>query len=154
MEPNKENIRLLVAALRSGEFEQTRSTLTRIYDNGTTKNCCLGVACHVARANGVNINLGRATDLLDGSNEPEIGVWYQDLPPAREGHTWSRSVMPTGVQEFYGINSNPSLEHPEHPADQIASYFNDTVHWDFNKIADAFEYTFLREDWNARQNNE
>lgn len=39
-----------VAALRSGEYQQGRGTLTRILDGGTKQHCCLGVACHVAGA--------------------------------------------------------------------------------------------------------
>lgn len=49
-EPNQENIRKWVRALRSGEFAQTRGFLSK---EGAF--CCLGVACEVAIANGVPV---------------------------------------------------------------------------------------------------
>lgn len=39
-----------VAALRSGEYKQGKGTLTRILPGDEKAHCCLGVACHTARA--------------------------------------------------------------------------------------------------------
>lgn len=52
--PNKERLRLLVAALRSGEYEQGNGYL-KVRNKEDTKflHCCLGVACELATANGV-----------------------------------------------------------------------------------------------------
>lgn len=50
--PNKERIQLWVDALRSGKYPQGRMALQL---NGNF--CCLGVACEVAKENGVDVNV-------------------------------------------------------------------------------------------------
>src|SRR4051812_31133925 len=51
MQINRERVKLLVDALRSGEYEQGRSYLRQ-----DDSFCCLGVACEVARKNGLEGN--------------------------------------------------------------------------------------------------
>ena len=53
----------LVAALRSGEFTQGERRLTTIEPDGTERDCCLGVACKLAMADGVPIK--RVVEPLD-----------------------------------------------------------------------------------------
>jgi hypothetical protein len=48
--PNKENIKIWVAALRSGDYKQIAHFLSR-----NNKFCCVGVACELAIANKVNV---------------------------------------------------------------------------------------------------
>ncbi len=43
-----EVIKLWVEALRSGEYRQTKETLSRTSPSGETGYCCLGVLCHIA----------------------------------------------------------------------------------------------------------
>ena len=49
--PNKENLRKWVEALRSGKYVQGTGTN---YNAKSDTYCCLGVACHVAEENGVD----------------------------------------------------------------------------------------------------
>jgi hypothetical protein len=56
MAVNRERVALLVEALESGQYEQGRWSLSK-----DGKFCCLGVACEVARANGLSITIGSET---------------------------------------------------------------------------------------------
>jgi len=52
---NKENMRLWVAGLRSGRFPQGRNRLKHRGRSGGFEYCCLGVACEIAKENGVEV---------------------------------------------------------------------------------------------------
>ena len=82
-----ENARAWIAALRSGEFEQTREVLTRLNEMGEVSgHCCLGVACV----------------LYDRTNPDKLEI--------RDGHS-SRSydsnpsTLPPRVMEWLGLSS-------------------------------------------------
>ena len=57
MAVNKERIKLWVDALRSGDYQQGFRAMSRIKTEGGDSfvNCCLGVACEVAMANGLEL---------------------------------------------------------------------------------------------------
>lgn len=122
---NEERVQLLVDALRSGEFNQAQGVLENEHGN-----CCLGVACRVAMKNGLYVKVDRhegdPSTLFDGQ-----GI---DLP--------------LSVQEWYGFEQYNPLLKPEDDVDGYcgAIHLNDYKKYDFNKIADAFERTFIDVD--------
>lgn len=113
---NKEHMRLWVAALRSGDFMQTTGTLAIQLDENEWGYCCLGVACEVAMAHGVP---------LDVEIKPNKTVTYDR----------STSILPVQACEFFGLEyGDPMItQHYE------ASAANDQQGWTFNQIADAIE---------------
>lgn len=126
-----------LAALRSGEFEQTRGMLGAA---GSNARCCLGVACDVAIA----------------MNAPGVSKWERDdeLLYGDENEGFSASLLPLQVQEFAGIpDDNPSvtvksekdieefeLRHPllDGPVTATLSALNDRG-MPFDRIADLIE---------------
>lgn len=132
--PNKERIRLLVDALRSGKYRQGRGRLARYYKaTKKVKYCCLGVACEVARDNGLEMQ--RTYDAL--YNEYN----YILSPTDRDS-----SLLPLGVQEWFGFgSSSPYLKVDQNKFfnTESASALNDSRGFSFLQIADAFERTYL-----------
>lgn len=128
-EVNRERIQLLVDALRSGEFRQTKGQLAR---NGSY--CCLGVACVVAQRHGLNT-------LRDWTDESGTVFFGTDLDePAHE-------LLPDSVKNWYGFSFNdPEVDRDDDERDGLTTAvdFNDAGK-NFNWIADAFERTFLRD---------
>lgn len=129
--PNKNNIKLWVDALRSGEFSQTQRAMHRAGplalvgdDYLPAGHCCLGVACEIAVKNGL--------DLDDWS---------------------SAGYLPYEAMDWLGFNSinpiiaqGPTLGEPAHTGDITAAFANDALGWTFDQIADAVEKRFLTED--------
>lgn len=148
--PNKGRIGLLVAALRSGEYEQGTKRLHTITYEGTREGdpakhqyCCLGVACDVARRFGLDLTV------------KEIAAYEND--DSIRGGTFEGCSMwlPQKVVEWYGFaDYNPVLQDPEGKR-AVASGLNDGG-WqdsedqhhdaDFSVIADGFEKQYLKED--------
>ncbi len=88
----RERRQVLVDALRSGRYTQTRGALERILpddsDTGTPAgHCCLGVACREAAAAGLPI---------------EVTIRQCARYTQFDGAT---DVMPDSVQEFYGFRA-------------------------------------------------
>ena len=109
----KDRLRLLVAALRSGDYTQAVGQLRT--DEGY---CCLGVACDVFH------------------RETDNGFWSQDY----KGGSWffygNSYTMGVRVYEWFGLPSqNPTLEHGE----TTMSGLNDNLRLDFSAIADQIE---------------
>lgn len=144
--PNQERIALLVAALRSGEFEQTTSYLKRYASfNGpeeepTARHCCLGVACEVAIANGLDIS---ERQIRNSSGGASFG--------------FSSTTLPFEVMRWYGFaDRDPALllDPPKKwwkiwrrkPTLGKATGANDFLRWNFSQIADAFEWTYLKKN--------
>lgn len=125
---NKENVRKLVEALRSGEYEQAKSRLAWLSKDGKNfKYCCLGVACEVAKKNGLDLEVL----LVDG-----------DTSKSYDNATLH---LPRRVIEWYGFTGqNPQLRREDGYYD-TATHMNDQQGLDFNTIADAFEGTFLND---------
>lgn len=144
---NKGRIGLLVAALRSGLYEQGRQRLHLIShdeETGTDKHtwCCLGVAADVARRFG-----------LEFSTELRNLTWEDGLQCELMGDT--SVFMPPSVQQWYGIeHDNPRLK-LEDGRLILAAAMNDNGWADengviheatFEDVADAFERAYLKED--------
>lgn len=122
-----DNARKLIAALRSGEYKQTRG---RLHDlNGF---CCLGVACDIYQKN-------TQTD------------WYQDGDPFRcQGEKY---VLPLAVRDFFGFltlqgSFKPDLLYRQQYDPTMCSgrmvvanmaELNDQVEYSFEQIADYIE---------------
>lgn len=128
--PNEEHIQLLVDALRSGKYRQGRGTLAN-FDKRSRKvsYCCLGVACEVARANGLNVPREKFNE------GPQHSYYYGDN--ARELPQISR--LPNSVAEWYGLDRNPYL------SAMTAIQANDTMLLSFRQIADEFEKAYLND---------
>ena len=118
--PNVENIRLWVDALRSGDYAQGTGVLRNAY---TDRWCCLGVACDVARKNGL--------DLPVSVNEMT----------QHNGYDGEYSYLPQKVMDWLGIDArNPRL------GAHMATDLNDNLGASFYLIADAIENRYLREE--------
>lgn len=137
MEVNKENMRLFIEALRSGEYRQVINNLARKVDD-EWRHCCLGVACEVALKHGVELNVEEKT------------IEYTSIQEERTYRIYDQTsgVLPDAVVSWLGINSNdPALFISDEGPDRIyATVLNDGHLWTFEQIADAFERTFLKEN--------
>lgn len=134
-QPNKENIGKWVQALRSGRFVQGRGKLCKIetlVDGREEKYfCCLGVACELALADGVDM-----TKVIS-----EHTVFYGGSP----------GTLPLQVQRWLGImEQNPNVKSSPNGVDFPVKYglvhLNDEHHLGFDKIADAIEAEYLGDD--------
>lgn len=132
--PNKENLRLWVAALRSGDFTQTTGALEELQDDDTVRHCCLGVVCRVALKNGLELDVTNASPIA---------------PMAK--FDGEHGYLPQKVRDWLGITGrDPQLlfEGDFHGAAAL----NDSTdkNLTFNDIADLIEKTFeLNEVENA-----
>jgi len=129
--PNKENLRKWVEALRSGKYVQGTGTN---YNAKSDTYCCLGVACHVAEENGVD-------------------------PTGPGGIHWrSRGALTGQVAEWLGVGrTDPILVgayNPEEVFDdsRTASRVNDTDGMSFAEIADLIEKRYNLKDDDALEN--
>jgi hypothetical protein len=119
-EEEKGRIRLLVEALRSGQYKQGKQRLHRV-SGGQHTWCCLGVACDVAIRNGLQVEV-RSVD--------EDAIWY-------DGHSM---YLPESVRLWYGFNRrNPIMSDQ-----QSLTYWNDCTGVGFEGIADMIEAEFLQ----------
>lgn len=137
----------LVAGLRSGDYAQTRGVLHQVTGAGDRQIgfCCLGVACEVAIAQGLELLRSTYADCMhyDGRGKT--------LPPA-------------ATRWFHFDDENPYLRIPDEVADEVtnkrfqeervrprtlwsASDLNDLYKFTLAQIADCFEYTYLPQDW-------
>lgn len=122
--PNKENLRLWVQALRSGKFTQGRHRLKSLI-RGEESYCCLGVACELALAHGVQMTV-HPTGIRS--------VWFDG----------NGGDLPEAVQKWLGVyDSDPVLMESADTGEIItAIQANDSFEWTFNQIADAIEARF------------
>lgn len=133
VQPNLDNIRAWVAALRSGKYTQGRGALIRVEWDGD-KYCCLGVACEVALEAGVAL-------------EHQVLGSYHYFSGGNTG------VLPAAVARWLGVlTTNPLLRVPPHLVKagmgdpETAISLNDQRKFTFEQIAEAIEYTFLKEE--------
>lgn len=155
VEGNEEELqarrRALVRALRSGQYSQAHRTLQVIDpERGPEGFCCLGVACEVAIAEGLELTRSK-----DGSVMRYTGSWDS-----------STNVLPHDAVTWYGFaDENPYLKVPDEVAADIdndefrfehdsreqthfaAAELNDDYGFTLTQIGDCFEYTYLPEDW-------
>lgn len=133
---NRDRVQMLVDALRSGDYEQASNQLGYVDVEGNKWFCCLGVAMEIAVANGC------PTTVQDRDGD----LFYIDVEGEEE-----QNVLTYAAKTWYGFDDdNPNLnatgigDNPELES-ETASELNDSAHWDFNMIADAFEQTYLRD---------
>jgi len=130
---NKENMRLWVAGLRSGRFAQGRGALKVVEVGGRKRYCCLGVACEIAKENGVPVL--EAISISTGTG----AVFYFD---------WVGGSLPFSVREWLGVGSENPIIGQEHGNDPVyACQANDGLPpMTFEQIAYALvEYYRLEE---------
>lgn len=146
MTVNKERVRLLVDALRSGEFEQCEGRLRSADD----KYCCLGVGAEIARRHGIGIE-------WDDSESHVCEGPDCKLPPMKD---WKfngvMSALGPDVLEWYGFaewdfsGGDVALGRVTLPddlrVDLSAIGANDDFHLSFEKIADLIEARYLTEE--------
>ena len=134
---NKENMRLVVAALRSGRYLQGRGRLKQIFKYSISY-CCMGVMCEVAMEHGV---------VLDVARHP-LGEFSTSV-----SFDGSSAFLRRSVLEWLGLDV--SVEGDGDPVvgmygnEKIsASYANDELGWDFERIAASMEeyYKLLEND--------
>lgn len=119
MEPNKENIRKWVDALRSGGYQQGNDRL----NVDDSKFCCLGVACEVAMRDGLEIEKGYI----------ERSVTY-DL---------DRLYLPRKVADWLGVQHVNPVVATDELGNITAVQANDIRKWNFTQIANGLERLYL-----------
>lgn len=147
---NRENMRTWVAALRSGVFQQGKNVLRAAEfahdaEGKTTgvkgyKFCCLGVAAEVASISGLDLR----SKLLPISHDTAVTFKSAYFQEGDEGVA-ENSHLPRRVKEWLGLeNNNPVVFETAEPLCHIeATNANDGKEWDFNRIADELEYTYM-----------
>lgn len=139
MTVNQERVKLLTDALRSDRFKQGRGTLARRRRDGQIEHCCLGVACEIARENGLEL----AVDWH--RNNPDIAE-YQD----QQGNS-SMGGLPQGVLDWYGFSDPPRVL-VQRVTDDLdvsgliehnAYHANDQLRLSFDQIAAGFDRKYL-----------
>jgi hypothetical protein len=143
MSVNVDRMRLLVAELRSGNWKQTTGTLTANRGDGL-RHCCLGVATEVAIRGGCGVTRTQPNG--------QAGRYiYVNTERANPGLGETNYLHPR-VRDWYGLDTqDPQLivgvrGLPEYGT---ATQLNDAANWSLSQIADAFEKTFLPDDWAA-----
>lgn len=137
---NKENMRLVVAALRSGKYLQGRGRLKEIFKDSISY-CCMGVMCEVAMEHGVILDVARHP-LGDSS----MFVIFDG----------SAAFLRRNVLDWLGVGDNGELDGDlvigmDGNETIAASYANDELKWDFEQIAASMEeyYKLLEDDDDA-----
>jgi len=124
----QERVRLLVAALRSKKYRQGKYALSKYSRIAKRRKlCCLGVACEIARQNGLDLKIRTGSD----------GYRYYDR---------SHAVLPRAVQAWFGFDRSDPILINQNGGGSTASGLNDNAGYNFSQIADAFERTFLKDN--------
>lgn len=125
---NKDNMRLWVAGLRSGQYEQITGFLMT-----SDGYCCLGVACRIAIDNGLNL-----LERVANENQPDEPTMFGN---------YEISGLPGEVQEWLGVDDpDPTIAVAAGGNNIDATDANDDLRWDFNQIADAIEAYYELEE--------
>jgi hypothetical protein len=134
---NKDKLKLWIDALRSGKFEQGQGNLAS-RDGEVVKYCCLGVACEVAVKDGLD---------LEGRWGRPIGNEVEEW--VKTDHKFYDSedlLLPPAVQDWLGIPGSTTVEVMLNGIEESVIDLNDNMDRDFGQIADALEWTFLKEE--------
>lgn len=127
----RDRIRKFVEFLRTTGRKQGRSTLAK-QTGKSIKYCCLGLACEIAMQEGLPIERKRI-----------------DFVPAiykyGDNSSNSTAVLPTVVRDWFGFRSGDPTLLAENGEFDTASGLNDDHGYNFKRIADAFERTYLSE---------
>lgn len=128
-EVNVERLKLWTQALKSGQYNQTTSRLGVIQD-GEASYCCLGIACEVAIANGLDIDRNVNLFGVEGVDEGDGSIVYDNEP----------SVLPKAVQDWFGFReTNPMIHLPEDERNMSLAECNDALNMSFEQIAKVVE---------------
>lgn len=142
MSIDKERVRLLVAALRSGDYTQARGTLRR----DEREYCCLGVACDVASLNGLGIGwrnvIGEGCGCGDCPDRWRFDGAGDNMPPSV--YNWFGFDDPDDVA-LVGTPYDPDIAIDADSNNVTMVRANDVLEWNFNQIADALETRYLNE---------
>lgn len=128
---NKERIKLLVDALRSGEYTQVRNVLKK---DGSY--CCLGVACEISG----------------------VGKWKEatefNSAAYTVGESSNSATLPYAVADWFGWRlDNPFVKYGTSITTTLAE-LNDVKGLSFEQIADVLEENFLKEDISSDRANQ
>ena len=136
-----------VEALRSGKYEQTTGKLMRVSSapivgsNPTKQFCCLGVGCSVS---------GKKEELLYGHAMPS----YVTLP--EDGSfSWLANIEEDFLEKSKKAveQENPNLDFfrgyhgPGEKLGMGLTALNDTLHLNFDEIADILELVYVHRAW-------
>lgn len=136
MEPNKENIKKWVDALRSGEFKQGIGMLK----TPGGYYCCLGVACELYRL---------TTGLGSWGNEHWNGFSEFTAVDTPECHDYSDINLPDAVAEYLGLDTSPVVQVKPGLLENLTNLNDGTSlrlgckHFSFYEIADLIEKEYL-----------
>jgi hypothetical protein len=152
MELQTQRRRAFVSALKRGEYPQAHHVLRREASDGYKEGfCCLGVACDVAIKDGLELDV-------------QIVVSRYTYGIAGIGGDMSQTRLPTAVMMWYGFGvADPMLKVPQRLVDvnervaamwhegfeAVASSLNDDYRLTLPQIGECFQYTFLRDEWEA-----
>lgn len=128
-QPNKQRLKLWVDALRNAQFAQGTGSLASRKIDGTFEYCCLGVACEVAMANGLEVQ----TDMRGAFG-------------TLKAYDGSDLTLPFTVVGWYGLSGKDPLLRDG--LEDLASSLNDDFGWDFDQIANAIVTTYELEETN------
>lgn len=179
LEIDETRMRLLVSALKSGQYPQVKGVLTQVNEDAVVQgHCCLGVACEVAIANGLPVQKLVATesdfeanpDLAESTVEEILNDFGSCV--IYDGHAGD---LPLSVSEWYGFGlrdcdaGDVTVQIPQQVYDKYneklmeryigstvrkpvvaqATMLNDSIRMSLPDIGECFQYTYLREDWEA-----
>jgi hypothetical protein len=141
MQPNKPHIRLLVDALRSGNYTQGHGYLViRASGDEPEEHCCLGVATVIAQQHGVELERQEQADCPCGSCA-NATLFHDPATGDKNG-----GVLLPVVRDFYGFESQDPELVQSNGHRYRATRMNDNLKSSFAEIADAFERTYLQEE--------
>lgn len=146
---NRQNMKLWLDALLSGDYAQVEGVL-RAEVGGKVKHCCLGVATEVF------IKKTEPTDLrvaVPADTAPYISFeggytlftpdGVSEKHPLQLKHNENGS-LPEPVRQWLGLQtSNPSITRLRNEGVVEATGANDTLKWDFARIAEEATYTYM-----------
>lgn len=136
----KDRVRKLVRALKTTKKKQGTGKLSRYLSPYQREYCCLGIACEVAMADGLELNRERRTDTY--ATHKEDVVRYVNGNNTEDG---SASMLPQVVADWYGFSDIDPPLLSEHNDLSFATDLNDGRKYSFKRIAAAFERTYLSE---------
>lgn len=153
---NPERKKLLVDALRSGDYTQVQGTLGIFYADKTRKHCCLGVGCEVSP-----FEAEFDADLVEQSSvtirwEGDTGTWSREIAEwfgSYTSHTPQQNADGQIIVEdnplFFEFPERDIVEQGEKRGGNVsflhytmctATYCNDKVGLTFDQIADLFDF--------------
>lgn len=123
-EAQKDHLRELVAALRSGKYVQGRGCLR----NNDNQFCCLGVACDVS---------GQGKWVFAGE---EWNYVTHDRDTGKD--IYDPAVLPQPLAEYYGMPRGGFTVVDKDEATQHLTNLNDHALLTFSQIADLIEWEY------------